>query len=121
MWHLDGYDKITPFGLCIHGGMDGFSRKVLWCKVGYTNRDPKIIAGYFMKDSWTGNNSFLYGKSIGNQSLRGGRETGSSSALTSGLDFFTNGGIMDNLMVISLTRARSSLVFLDMVQVGLHY
>ena len=26
-------------------------------------------------DSWAGNNSILYGKSIGNQSLRGGGET----------------------------------------------
>ena len=63
MWHLDGYDKITPFGLCTHGGIDGFSRNVLWCKVGYTNQDPKIIAGYFMKavKQCTGSQVLLHG------------------------------------------------------------
>ena len=28
-WHLDGYDKLNPFGFAIHGAIDGFSRKVL--------------------------------------------------------------------------------------------
>ena len=23
VWHLDGYDKLSPFGLCIHGCIDG--------------------------------------------------------------------------------------------------
>lgn len=22
-WHLDGYDKLKPYGFCIHGCMDG--------------------------------------------------------------------------------------------------
>lgn len=26
IWHLDGNDKLTPFGINIHGGIDGFSR-----------------------------------------------------------------------------------------------
>ena len=30
LWHIDGNDKLKPFGLCIHGAIDGFSRKVLW-------------------------------------------------------------------------------------------
>ena len=30
MWHLDGYDKLKPYGFPIHGAIDGFSRKVLW-------------------------------------------------------------------------------------------
>ena len=28
IWHLDGNDKLKPFGICVHGCMDGFSRKV---------------------------------------------------------------------------------------------
>lgn len=24
IWHLDGYDKLTPFGLSIHGCIDGY-------------------------------------------------------------------------------------------------
>lgn len=48
-WHLDGYDKLKPFGLCIHGAIDGYSRKILWLEVGPTNNDPQVIAGYFME------------------------------------------------------------------------
>ena len=47
LWHLDGYDKIKPFGLCIHGCIDGFSRKLIWLNVYSTNNDPRIVAGYF--------------------------------------------------------------------------
>ncbi|VDI12808.1 Hypothetical predicted protein [Mytilus galloprovincialis] len=28
--HVDGYDKLKPFGISIHGCMDGFSRKIMW-------------------------------------------------------------------------------------------
>ena len=27
IWHLDGYDKLKPFGFAIHGAIDGFSRR----------------------------------------------------------------------------------------------
>ena len=30
VWHCDGYDKIKQYGFPIHGGVDGFSRKILW-------------------------------------------------------------------------------------------
>lgn len=48
IWHIDGYDKLKPFGFSIHGGIDGFSRRILWLEVGYTNKNPKVIAHYFM-------------------------------------------------------------------------
>lgn len=48
IWHLDGYDKLKPYGIAIHGCIDGFSRNVTWLKAGTTNNDPKVIAGYFM-------------------------------------------------------------------------
>ena len=28
IWHIDGYDKLKPFGFCIHGAIDGYSRRV---------------------------------------------------------------------------------------------
>ena len=28
-WHIDGHDKLKPFGFAIHGAIDGYSRKVL--------------------------------------------------------------------------------------------
>lgn len=47
IWHLDGYDKLKPFGLAIHGAIDGYSRKILWLEVGSSNNNPKIIASFF--------------------------------------------------------------------------
>ena len=28
-WHVDGYDKLKPYGFPVHGCIDGYSRKVL--------------------------------------------------------------------------------------------
>ena len=47
-WHMDGYDKMKPFGFAIHGAIDGYSRKILWLNVASSNNDPKIIASYFI-------------------------------------------------------------------------
>ena len=33
IWHIDGYDKHKPFGLCIRGCTEGFSRKIIWLNV----------------------------------------------------------------------------------------
>ena len=30
VWHIDGRDKLKPFGFSVHGAIDGYSRKVLW-------------------------------------------------------------------------------------------
>ena len=48
LWHLDGYDKIKPYGFCIHGCIDGYSRQVMWLEVGRTNNHPGVIANYFL-------------------------------------------------------------------------
>ena len=44
VWHIDGYDKLKPFGFCIHGAIDGYSRRVMWLEVGPSNNNPCIIA-----------------------------------------------------------------------------
>ena len=65
LWHMDGYDKLKPFGFAIHGCIDGFvdrvshfinfacdyrySRRILWLHVGPSNNDPYIIAGYYLE------------------------------------------------------------------------
>ncbi|XP_046569874.1 uncharacterized protein LOC124278183 [Haliotis rubra] len=46
--HLDGYDKLKPYGFAIHGCMDGYSRRILWLRVSNTNNDPGVIASYFL-------------------------------------------------------------------------
>ena len=49
IWHIDGYDKLKPFGFCIHGAIDGYSRRILWLKVSFSNNDPWIIASYYLE------------------------------------------------------------------------
>ena len=44
LWHIDGYDKLKPFGFCIHGAIHGYSRCVLRLEVGPSNNDPSIVA-----------------------------------------------------------------------------
>ena len=43
MWHLDGYDKLKPFGFPIHGAIDGYSRRILRLTVMCTNNDPQVM------------------------------------------------------------------------------
>lgn len=47
-WHLDGYDKIKPYGFGINGCIDGFSRRIIWLNVYSSNSDPRIISGYYL-------------------------------------------------------------------------
>lgn len=49
VWHVDGYDKLKPFGVAISGCIDGFSRKNMWLKCGRSNNDPRIIAQNYIK------------------------------------------------------------------------
>ena len=48
-WHVDGYDKLKPYGLAIHGCVDGFSRRIMWLKVVRTNNNPIVPAYYFLE------------------------------------------------------------------------
>jgi len=48
-WHIDGYDKIKPWGFPIHGAIDGYSRKVLWLKVTRSNNFPENIARFYLE------------------------------------------------------------------------
>ncbi|XP_029975096.1 uncharacterized protein LOC115408457 [Salarias fasciatus] len=49
IWHLDSYDKLKPFGICINGCIDGFSRKIIWMNAFTTSSDPKIVGGYYIE------------------------------------------------------------------------
>ena len=48
IWHIDGYDELKPYGICIHGAIDGFSRRIMWLEAGPSNKDPKITSKYFI-------------------------------------------------------------------------
>lgn len=47
VWHIDGYDKLKPFGFAIHGAIDGFSRRIMWLEVGPSNNSPKLFQDIF--------------------------------------------------------------------------
>lgn len=42
LWHIDSYDKLKPYGICINGCIDGFSRHIIWLKAGMTSSNPKV-------------------------------------------------------------------------------
>lgn len=49
IWHIDSYDKLKPYGICINGSIDGFSRRIIWLKAAHTSSDPHVIGGYFVE------------------------------------------------------------------------
>ena len=48
IWHLDGYDKLKPFGFCIHGAIDGYNGRILRLEVDPSNNYPMITVQYFI-------------------------------------------------------------------------
>ena len=48
LWHIDGYDKLKPFGFSIHGCIDGFSRRIIWLEVCPSNKNPQVIVNFFL-------------------------------------------------------------------------
>lgn len=48
IWHVDGNDKLKPYGLCISACMDGYSRRLIWLTVARTNKNPNLICSYFL-------------------------------------------------------------------------
>ena len=46
--HVDGWDKRSPFGIFIHGAVDGFSRRILRLEVNSTNKYPNVIAFHYL-------------------------------------------------------------------------
>ena len=49
LWHIDGHDKLKPYGFSIHGCIDGFSRRIIWLEVGVTNKQPEVIAYHYIQ------------------------------------------------------------------------
>ena len=47
IWHIDEYDKLKPFGYCIHGAIDGYSRRILWLEVGSSNKTLALLVNVF--------------------------------------------------------------------------
>ena len=37
-WHIDGHDKLKPFGFSLHRCIAGFSRRLIWLEVSSSNQ-----------------------------------------------------------------------------------
>uniref|UniRef100_A0AAV2JAX6 Integrase core domain-containing protein n=1 Tax=Knipowitschia caucasica TaxID=637954 RepID=A0AAV2JAX6_KNICA len=48
IWHFDSYDKLKPYGICVNGCIDGFSRKIIGLNAFTSSSDPKLIGGYYI-------------------------------------------------------------------------
>ena len=49
IWHVDGHDKLKPFGFSVYGCINRFSRKLIWLEVTSLNKEPEIIPQYYLK------------------------------------------------------------------------
>lgn len=49
LWHMDSYDRLKPYGICINRCIDGFSRFVVLMEAYTTNNDPKVVADYYIQ------------------------------------------------------------------------
>lgn len=47
LWHIDGNDKLNPYGIAVHACIDGFSRYIVWLEAWSTNKDAKLVANYY--------------------------------------------------------------------------
>ncbi|KAJ6486345.1 hypothetical protein DFH09DRAFT_948853 [Mycena vulgaris] len=48
LWCFDQHDKWKHFGLWPHVGLDPFSGQIVWLKIWWTNRNPKLITSYYL-------------------------------------------------------------------------
>ncbi|TFK59433.1 hypothetical protein BDN72DRAFT_905849 [Pluteus cervinus] len=49
VWAMDQHDKWGKYGLWLHNGIEPFSGMNLWLKVWWTNRNPRLIAKYYLE------------------------------------------------------------------------
>ena len=48
VWHINGHDKLKPYGVSIRGCIDGYSRRIIWIEVAATNEMPELIVKYYL-------------------------------------------------------------------------
>lgn len=46
--HIDGWDKLKPFGISVHGAIDGYSRRILWLRACNSNKNPLYVARFYL-------------------------------------------------------------------------
>ena len=46
LWHLDGYHKLIRWNIVIHGGIDGFSRLIVYLRVSSNNYAATVLSAF---------------------------------------------------------------------------
>ena len=46
LWHIDGYHKLIRWKLVVHGGIDGYSRLIMYLRVANNNRSDTVLAAF---------------------------------------------------------------------------
>lgn len=49
IWHLNLYDKLKPFGICVNGCIDGFPTNIILLNAYAASSDSKVIGGYYIE------------------------------------------------------------------------
>ena len=48
VFRIVGYDKLKPYGFPIHGAIDGYSRKIIWLELVWSNNRPEVAASLYL-------------------------------------------------------------------------
>ena len=48
-WTIDQHDKALKYGLALHVCVEPFAGYVIWAKVWHTNKNPKVVAGWYLE------------------------------------------------------------------------
>ena len=96
LWHIDGYHKLIRWKIVIHGGIDGYSRMIVYLRAANNNRadtelsaflggvssnglpsrartdrggENTLIGEYMLQNRGTGRSSIIMGRSVHNQRI----------------------------------------------------
>jgi hypothetical protein len=47
-WTIDQHDKWKVFGLYLHVSFDPFPRRIIWLRVWWSSKNPKLITSYYI-------------------------------------------------------------------------
>ena len=46
LWHIDGHHKLIRWRIVTHGGIDGYSRLIVYLKASSNNKSQTVLANF---------------------------------------------------------------------------